>query len=553
MFGDHCFVKKTISAAFCQLGRMGNQVEQFLGTMDFSRRINRTLVLPNWPGTYHCPFETFFKTETIKQYVDAVSTTEFMQDIAPQIWPNNERTVFCYDSRSRDRRTCAAKDGEPFKSYWNSINVDFVRDEFYKPLSYHQSDKWKIKYSNEKYPVIAFVGAPAPFPIAQQNIHLQRYLDWSKSIREEGEEFIGNINQPYIGLHLRNGSDFIRACEMLKKFNMKQLFSSAQCFGYDNDKTLNQSVCSPPFEILIEKVQQVLKKTGIKSLFIASDSDYDSESFREFLPQVTIYKYPRDYPQMDLYILSSPKCSQAILNCFSSFSAFVKRQRDINGDNRYHVFVLHASTIMITVVISLTFLRFAITDVYLQSPIGLNSIPSKDKTATLFNSQNNECSKNSERLKIPLKFYTSDHKSADSVVTLKIDPNKSGVHWTLANASILVQYRCRDKAEEFKAETDQYGMSCKIRGRTLGLYTADRKLGVNPLGYSSAMFTRQNPLGFTFGNECTEERDYYPYWRSSPWIDAIYLTTDHDDYCNIVVAHSNQKKFECLIESDLLL
>lgn len=70
-------------------------------------------------------------------------------------------------------------------------------------------------------------------------------------------------------------------------------------------------------------------------------------------------------------------------------------------------------------------------------------------------------------------------------------------------------------------EDYDYYMNCKYRYRNRGLFTADRNLNGN-----TARFTRQNENGNRRGYECPEERDHYPYWGPTPWVDIAILTDD---------------------------
>jgi hypothetical protein len=90
-------------------------------------------------------------------------------------------------------------------------------------------------------------------------------------------------------------------------------------------------------------------------------------------------------------------------------------------------------------------------------------------------------------------------------------------------------------------ETWEWYDECNRRERNRGLFTADQNLRDNNLGYSSAVYTRQNPNNNRRGYECPEERDYWPYWHPSPWIDIAVLT-DRLDMCDFYQEESQNVK-----------
>jgi len=87
-------------------------------------------------------------------------------------------------------------------------------------------------------------------------------------------------------------------------------------------------------------------------------------------------------------------------------------------------------------------------------------------------------------------------------------------------------------------ESYQSYQNCKQRNRNQGLYIADRAAvgGLTP-NVVSAVNTRQNNNGNRHGYECPEERDYYPYWAPSQWVDIAVLTSN-TDYCSFYQANS---------------
>lgn len=315
------------------------------------------MILPPWVE-YHkghaksvqVPFKRYFKIDELAKFTKVIAMEDFMEHLAGKVWPPEKRVSFCYTERmnlkesSSSSSSCNAKDGNPFFSFWETFKIDFVDSEFFGPLNYdikyqNMDRKWSEKYDPSEWPVLAFTGAPAVFPVQQDDLHLHKYLKWSDEIDHMANEFIKNRLPPgaFIGVHLRNGIDWIRACEHVK--DSKNLFSSPQCLGYMNELgNLTMDICMPTQELIVKKIKRRIKKvkdlkngTEIKSIFVASDNNHLLEYLNDQLRRMNVkaFMLPENNPHVDLALLG--RANYFIGNCVSSFSAFVKRERDARG------------------------------------------------------------------------------------------------------------------------------------------------------------------------------------------------------------------------------
>lgn len=287
------------------------------------------------------PFDTYFKVEPLRKYHKVILMEEFMKNIAPIEWPIEQRTAFCYMSRGNN--TCNAKEGNPFGPFWDHFNIDFTGSEFYGPLHYdtYHSDmtkQWNKKYPATNWPVLAFAGAPASFPVQLENRNLHKYLEWSDNIAEKAEGFIKEKlpKGAFVGIHLRNGIDWVRACEHIPQ--SPNLFAAPQCLGYRNEKgKATKEMCFPTKETIIRQLKRVIKnynnknKDGIKSVYVSSDSNHMLRELNEALKRMNVKAIMNEErnPHIDLAILA--RSNHFVGNCISSYSAFVKRERDSYG------------------------------------------------------------------------------------------------------------------------------------------------------------------------------------------------------------------------------
>jgi len=346
------------------MGRFGNQADHLLGAAGFARALNRTLLLPHWieyrPGvakSVQVPFDAYFAVDAFAGYHRVQLMDDFMNGPAAHLWPPDSRTSFCYMRRG-ESNGCNAKSGNPFQSFWDTYDVDFARSEFYAPLNHDvhhhhgMAAKWREAYPPSEWPVLAFVGAPASFPVQRENVQVHRYLKWSDAVNGPANAFVRDRIRPgkFIGVHVRNGIDWVRACEHITKNTL--LFSAPQCLGYRNEYgKATPELCYPTFETIVKQLKRLIRRDGgdISTVFVASDNNHLIPELTQALASfnLKIVKYDRDDSHIDLAILG--KADYFIGNCISSFSAFVKRERDVNSlPSEFWAFPIYQKTNQLT-------------------------------------------------------------------------------------------------------------------------------------------------------------------------------------------------------------
>eukprot|EP01133_Synstelium_polycarpum_P015084 gene15084-17858_t len=218
---------------------------------------------------------------------------------------------------------------------------------------------------------------------------------------------------------------------------------------------------------------------------------------------------------------------------------------------------LQYQLMVLTVIIAASAVVYA--DVYGHAPPFSNNRnneegTNRDNANRLFNSQNNDkggyCRGGMfnwyERSILPIEWTNqhgcgNDQTSCNLVLQYMCTPRGDDAGSSLRDGTTtqtspftgnptadLANLETRDTAD-FKFglhEPYAHYLNCTLRQRNTGLFIAQQNV------QASAANTRQQPNGQNnrHGYECTEERDYYPYWAPSPWKD-IAILTDSKSLC----------------------
>jgi len=226
----------------------------------------------------------------------------------------------------------------PFGPFWNHFGISFDTSEIFAPLNSQTEppnlSRWKEMFPSSNYTVLAMTGAPASFPVQSGHVSLQRHLQWSDSWREREWVRKHRPRGEWLGIHLRNGGDWSRACEHTQ--SSQNLFSSPQCLGYRNENGhITTSLCMPSTDTIMEMVRKKILSVGSVAVFIASGNDHMITQFNEQFKDegISFHKQEEDNPLLDLLILG--QSSHFIGNCVNSFSA-LSRGREMCWGCRVH-------------------------------------------------------------------------------------------------------------------------------------------------------------------------------------------------------------------------
>ena len=159
-----------------------------------------------------------------------------MTFLAPEVWPPEQRRMYCPQATKDARVDCRTKQGNPFGPFWDAFHIDFLGDRGIPPgAALGEALPPRVHF------VVAMRGAPASFPEKPEHRQIARYIDWTATRHAAADAWIArHLPRPLVAAHLRAGADWKRACDNAAKSGTKEYMASPQC---DHGTTITK-VCN---------------------------------------------------------------------------------------------------------------------------------------------------------------------------------------------------------------------------------------------------------------------------------------------------------------------
>eukprot|EP00042_Codosiga_hollandica_P039512 m.332225 g.332225 ORF g.332225 m.332225 type:complete len:370 (-) comp55631_c0_seq16:222-1331(-) len=320
---------------FCLcMGRLGNQMDHLLGAIEFARALNRTIVVPPFLAYSplrpldRIPFSAAFNISSLSQYHRAISMEDFLLTVAPTVWPEESRHMYC--THMSDTSRCYRNGTVPHDSFWTQQEIRFQSHKAIDLVFTDPPQRWIQEFTE---PVLVLSGAPAVFPVLASHRHVQGHLRWNDHVTSKAARFIEQrFSHGFIAAHIRRGSDWKQACALVPR---KEAFmASSQCNAPNGAVTLE--MCMPSMEAMVVQLESMITQTGLRSLYIGSDDVPSVISLRNALnagkaagEHVAVVQWNDADPFTDLRIFTL--ADHFIGNCVSSFTSVAVRYRRLEG------------------------------------------------------------------------------------------------------------------------------------------------------------------------------------------------------------------------------
>ena len=221
-------------------------------------------------------------------------------------------------------------------------------------------------FPSDKYPVIAFPSAPFSFPATKDNEvwHERLLAAFSTAHHQERVHFSirrGVAPGAYVAAHIRAATEWTLACLEMSRLGLsEEVMASAQCGFSDrisdprdeeeevveaeaeeDDNGYASSSIPVPFRLcrpsnghMARRIVAASKDAKTKTIYLAADCAKCAEAVAKAVtdidPSLRVVMDASNGPILDLQLLTSARTF--IGNCASSFSAFVRRARQVVAD-----------------------------------------------------------------------------------------------------------------------------------------------------------------------------------------------------------------------------